>query len=211
MNLDNIQNHINQVDLIRQKSQQLLTQIDQRTEELQIGINHCHIIDFFKQNRTLDTYISTYFSDAIFGWETQLGLTDEEKLLNPYIKKIEKINYLDQKIKNEINDNSIKIIEDCAQSFGSGINCQRVGSIGDIGCFSFYPTKNLGCYGDGGMVTTNSQESYETILKLRNHGSSKRYHHDIIGYNSRLDEIQAAILNVKLKYIDQFNLMRDAA
>ena len=111
-------------------------------------------------------------------------------------------------IKDKINNNSIKIIEDCAQSFGSGINCQRVGSIGDIGCFSFYPTKNLGCYGDGGMVTTNSQESYETILKLRNHGSSKRYHHDIIGYNSRLDEIQAAILNVKLKYIDQFNLMR---
>ena len=111
-------------------------------------------------------------------------------------------------IKNKINDNSIKIIEDCAQSFGSGINCQRVGSIGDIGCFSFYPTKNLGCYGDGGMITTNSQQSYETILKLRNHGSSKRYHHDIIGYNSRLDEIQAAILNVKLKYIDQFNLTR---
>ena len=111
-------------------------------------------------------------------------------------------------IKNKINDNSIKIIEDCAQSFGSGINCQRVGSIGDIGCFSFYPTKNLGCYGDGGMITTNSRQSYETILKLRNHGSSKRYHHDIIGYNSRLDEIQAAILNVKLKYIDQFNLMR---
>ena len=111
-------------------------------------------------------------------------------------------------IKDKINNNSIKIIEDCAQSFGSGINYQRVGSIGDIGCFSFYPTKNLGCYGDGGMVTTNSQESYETILKLRNHGSSKRYHHDIIGYNSRLDEIQAAILNVKLKYIDQFNLMR---
>ena len=111
-------------------------------------------------------------------------------------------------IKNKINDSSIKIIEDCAQSFGSGINCQRVGSIGDIGCFSFYPTKNLGCYGDGGMITTNSQQSYEAILKLRNHGSSKRYHHDIIGYNSRLDEIQAAILNVKLKYIDQFNLMR---
>lgn len=78
----------------------------------QIGINHCHIIDFFKQNRTLDTYISTYFSDAIFGWETQLGLTDEEKLLNPYIKKIEKINYLDQKIKNEIIKDSHFITKD---------------------------------------------------------------------------------------------------
>ena len=108
----------------------------------------------------------------------------------------------------DINDNTIKIIEDCAQSFGSGINCQRVGSIGDAGCFSFYPTKNLGCYGDGGMITTNSEESYNIIRKLKSHGSSKRYHHDIIGYNSRLDEIQAAILNIKIKYIDQFNMMR---
>ena len=111
-------------------------------------------------------------------------------------------------LKREINDSSIKIIEDCAQSFGSGINCQRVGNIGDIGCFSFYPTKNLGCYGDGGLVTTNSEESYNIIKKLKNHGSSKRYHHDIVGYNSRLDEIQAAVLNIKLKYIDQFNMMR---
>ena len=111
-------------------------------------------------------------------------------------------------IKKEVNDESIKIIEDCAQSFGAGINCQRVGSIGDIGCFSFYPTKNLGCYGDGGMITTNSEELYSNIKKLCNHGSSKKYHHDIIGINSRLDEIQAAILNIKLQYIDKFNLMR---
>ena len=113
-----------------------------------------------------------------------------------------------ERIKNVINNDSIKIIEDCAQSFGAGINCKRTGSIGEIGCLSFYPTKNLGCYGDGGMVVTNSEESYEIIKKLRNHGSSIRYHHDIIGYNSRLDEIQAAVLNVKIKYIDQFNLMR---
>ena len=113
-----------------------------------------------------------------------------------------------RRLKREINNDSIKIIEDCAQGFGSGINCQRVGSIGDIGCFSFYPTKNLGCYGDGGMITTNSEESYNTIKKLSNHGSSLKYHHDMIGYNSRLDEIQAAVLNIKLKYIDKFNLMR---
>ena len=111
-------------------------------------------------------------------------------------------------LRREINDDGIKIIEDCAQSFGSGINCQRVGGIGDVGCLSFYPTKNLGCYGDGGMVTTNSEKIFKIVKKLKNHGSSKRYHHDIIGFNSRLDEIQAAILNVKLKYVDQFNLMR---
>jgi dTDP-4-amino-4,6-dideoxygalactose transaminase len=77
-----------------------------------------------------------------------------------------------ERIKNVINNDSIKIIEDCAQSFGAGINCKRTGSIGEIGCLSFYPTKNLGCYGDGGMVVTNSEESYEIIKKLRNHGSS---------------------------------------
>ena len=141
---------------------------------------------------------------------------NKDNILNKITKKTKAIlpvhlfgNPVDvQTLKSEINDESIKIIEDCAQSFGAGINYQRVGGIGDIGCFSFYPTKNLGCYGDGGMMTTNSLELYEYIKKLRNHGSSKRYHHDILGYNSRLDEIQAAILNVKFKYIDKFNIMR---
>tara|TARA_B100001769_G_C22072581_1_gene577376 strand:+ start:138 stop:1235 length:1098 start_codon:yes stop_codon:yes gene_type:complete len=141
---------------------------------------------------------------------------DREEILKKITKKTKAIlpvhlfgNPVDiRSIKDEIGNDGIKIIEDCAQSFGAGINCQRTGSIGDIGCFSFYPTKNLGCYGDGGMITTNSKEFYENIKKLSNHGSTKRYYHDIVGYNSRLDEIQAAILNVKLKYIDKFNLMR---
>ena len=111
-------------------------------------------------------------------------------------------------LKKDIDNNFINIIEDCAQSFGAGINHKRTGSLGDIGCFSFYPTKNLGCYGDGGIITTNSEAIYKHIKKLTNHGSSKRYHHDIIGFNSRLDEIQAAILNIKLKLIDETNMMR---
>ncbi len=141
---------------------------------------------------------------------------DKEEILKKITSKTKAIlpvhlfgNPVDIKsIRNEIHNDDIKIIEDCAQSFGAGINCQRTGSIGDIGCFSFYPTKNLGCYGDGGMITTDSKELYENIKKLSNHGSSKRYHHDIVGYNSRLDEIQAAVLNVKIQYIDKFNLMR---
>ena len=82
---------------------------------------------------------------------------------------------------------------------------QKVGSLGDIGCFSFYPTKNLGCFGDGGMVVTNNKNYYKKIISLRNHGSLKRYIHTELGFNSRLDEIQAAILNIKLKYINNSN------
>jgi dTDP-4-amino-4,6-dideoxygalactose transaminase len=97
------------------------------------------------------------------------------------------------------------VIEDCAQSFGAEYRKKRTGAIGDIGCFSFFPSKNLGCYGDGGMITTNDDRLAERMLSLRNHGSKVRYFHDEVGYNSRLDEIQAAILNVKFKYIDSYN------
>ena len=76
------------------------------------------------------------------------------------------------------------------------------------GCFSFFPSKNLGCYGDGGMVTTNDNDIAKSIKSLRNHGSSERYHHHKIGYNSRLDELQAVILRIKLKYIDRYNANR---
>ena len=97
------------------------------------------------------------------------------------------------------------LIEDCAQSFGAAAGNRMTGSIGALGCFSFFPSKNLGCYGDGGMVTTNSDELAEQLKVLRNHGSKVRYHHSVIGYNSRLDEIQAVILRVKLKRIEEYN------
>jgi dTDP-4-amino-4,6-dideoxygalactose transaminase len=97
------------------------------------------------------------------------------------------------------------LIEDCAQSFGADIGGHMTGSIGMFGCFSFFPSKNLGGFGDGGMISCSSPELADRIKVLRNHGSKVRYHHHLIGYNSRLDEIQAAILRVKLKRIDQFN------
>lgn len=100
---------------------------------------------------------------------------------------------------------NLKVIEDCAQSFGADINGTMTSGIGDVGCHSFFPSKNLGCYGDGGMVTTNDDNIAEQLLMLRNHGSKVRYHHDIIGYNSRLDELQAVILRIKLKRIQEFN------
>ena len=105
----------------------------------------------------------------------------------------------------------LKVIEDCAQSFGAEVDGKMTGGIGIAGCHSFFPSKNLGCYGDGGMVTTNDDSIAATMLQLRNHGSSVRYHHDIIGYNSRLDEIQAVVLRAKLKHITEYNQGRRRA
>jgi dTDP-4-amino-4,6-dideoxygalactose transaminase len=95
----------------------------------------------------------------------------------------------------------LTVVEDCAQSFGALHNGKVVGSIGDTGSFSFYPTKVLGCYGDGGMVTTSSDAVNEHIRRLRNHGAVKPFVHTEIGINSRLDEVQAAVLRIKLRHI----------
>ncbi len=111
-------------------------------------------------------------------------------------------------ISKMIDGEKIAIIEDCAQAFGAQINNKKVGTFGDFGCFSFFPSKNLGAYGDGGLIITNKSEYAENISMLRNHGSNRRYYHDIVGFNSRLDEIQAAILRVKLQHIDRFNNLR---
>jgi len=119
---------------------------------------------------------------------------------------------------------SLKVIEDCAQSFGARYfstcsTCQGscsesiraeiqrkfTGTIGDVGAFSFFPSKNLGAYGDGGLVVTNDDAVAEDARMLRVHGAKKKYHNEVLGYNSRLDTLQAAILLVKLKYIDQWN------
>lgn len=106
---------------------------------------------------------------------------------------------------------NLYIVEDCAQAIGAEYKGKKVGSLGDIGCFSFFPTKNLGTFGDGGAVTTNSDYLAERLNSLRNHGSKVRYYHDEIGLNSRLDEIHAAILNVKFPHIDKWNKKRREA
>ncbi|AFY75392.1 putative PLP-dependent enzyme possibly involved in cell wall biogenesis [Synechococcus sp. PCC 7502] len=122
---------------------------------------------------------------------------------------------------------NLKVIEDCAQSFGAryygdcgickdecdpsirnSIQNKFTGAIADLGAFSFFPTKNLGAYGDGGVITTNCDRTAELSQMLRVHGSQKRYHNEMFGYNSRLDSIQAAILRVKLPHLDQWNQER---
>ncbi len=109
---------------------------------------------------------------------------------------------------------NLKVIEDCAQSFGSTyegegeLNGKYTGAIGEIGAFSFFPTKNLGAYGDGGLITTNDDDVAEMCRKLRMHGSIKKYHNEILGYNSRLDSLQAAILRIKLPLMTDYNNAR---
>jgi dTDP-4-amino-4,6-dideoxygalactose transaminase len=100
------------------------------------------------------------------------------------------------------------VIEDCAQAIGAEDGGRRVGSFGDLGCFSFYPTKNLGAFGDGGMVTTNDPDIAERVTVLRQQGSKSRYYHDVLGFNSRLDELQAALLRVKLRHLDDWQARR---
>jgi len=104
--------------------------------------------------------------------------------------------------------NKIAVIEDAAQAIGAEYKGKRAGSLGIVGCFSFYPSKNLGGAGDGGLLTTNDPKMAETLRILRAHGAKKKYHHDRVGINSRLDSLQAAILRVKFRYLDQWAAAR---
>ena len=103
------------------------------------------------------------------------------------------------------NKYDLKLIEDCAQSHGATYKGKTTGTFGDFGAFSFYPTKNLGALGDAGAISTQSEALNEKIRSLRNYGSKIKYYNEVVGYNSRLDEIQAAFLSVKLKYLDNIN------
>lgn len=105
----------------------------------------------------------------------------------------------------------LKVIEDVAQAFGGEYKGEKLGGIGDVGCFSFYPSKNLGGYGDGGLITTSDDSVAELARMLRVHGAKRTYYNELIGYNSRLDEFQAAILRVKLPYLEKWNEGRRGA
>ena len=118
-----------------------------------------------------------------------------------------------QSILKLAREHNLKVVEDCAQSFGAkyyyGNKKQKLtGTVGETGAFSFFPSKNLGAYGDGGLIITNDDEIAEQARILRVHGSRERYQHQTLGYNSRLDAIQASILRIKLKHVTRFNVMR---
>ncbi|QCW82177.1 DegT/DnrJ/EryC1/StrS family aminotransferase [Methylotuvimicrobium buryatense] len=139
-----------------------------------------------------------------------------EQAITPKTKAVMPVHLFGQpadmaRIKEICAKHHLKLIEDCAQSFGARIGGQQTGSIGNAAGFSFFPSKNLGAFGDGGLVTTNSDETAAKVKMLRNHGSDVRYYHDAIGYNSRLDDMQAVVLRVKLKRIEQYNQGRRRA
>lgn len=109
------------------------------------------------------------------------------------------------KLKKLVKKHKLFLVEDSAQAHGTTLNGKKVGTFGDLAVFSFYPGKNLGAYGDGGAIVTNNKKLYEKLLKLRNHGQGKKYFHQIHGINSRLDEIQAAVLREKLRHLPVWN------
>ncbi|HAT03316.1 MAG TPA: erythromycin biosynthesis sensory transduction protein eryC1 [Candidatus Magasanikbacteria bacterium] len=146
------------------------------------------------------------------------GLIDSSKIeqyITPNTKAIVPVHLYGQScdmdaLRRIAQDRGISIVEDCAQAAGASYKGSKVGSMGTCGAFSFYPTKNLGAYGDGGAITTNDEKLYETLISMRNYGQTSRYTHDSFGINSRLDEIQAAILRVKLLHLDADNQKRRA-
>jgi len=105
-------------------------------------------------------------------------------------------------------ENNIAVIEDCAQAISSEYHNKKAGSLGNVSALSFYPGKNLGAFGDAGMVLTRSGDLYEKLMLLRNHGSNKKYYHEIVGCNTRLDNLQAAVLNIKLSHLEKWTEIR---
>lgn len=141
-----------------------------------------------------------------------------EKAITPKTKAIVPVHLFGlcanmEEIMKIAQDHNLYVIEDNAQAIGANYKfsdgrVSKAGTIGDVGCTSFFPSKNLGCYGDGGAIFTNNDELAYTLRGIVNHGMYERYHHDVVGVNSRLDSIQAAVLDIKLKHLDQYNEAR---
>jgi dTDP-4-amino-4,6-dideoxygalactose transaminase len=144
-----------------------------------------------------------------------LDLTQVAAAVTPATRAILPVHLFGQPVQLEplrrlCEQHGIKLVEDAAQSFGADYAGRKSGAYGDIGCTSFYPSKNLAAFGDGGLMITDNDRLAAELRVLASHGSRERYHHHVLGYNSRLDEIQAAILRVKLKRLDSFNNRRRA-
>lgn len=150
-----------------------------------------------------------------------ISLESVRKAITPKTKAIVPVHLFGQNAQMEellalANEHNLYVVEDACQSIGSDYHFSngttaKSGTMGDIGCTSFFPSKNLGCFGDGGAIFTNNDELATKMRAIANHGMVVRYHHDMVGVNSRLDSIQAAVLDVKLKYLDEYCNSRRAA
>ncbi|MCK4309646.1 MAG: DegT/DnrJ/EryC1/StrS family aminotransferase [Candidatus Atribacteria bacterium] len=165
-------------------------------------------VDIDSQTYNLDSIKLQGFIDTTCNFNSQVNQLIDKQTGKP-IKAIILVHLYGQMYKmDEIikiaQKYNLKVVEDCAQSIGSEYKSKRSGSFGDLGTFSFFPTKNLATYGDGGMIVTSSEEYAEYCKIFRSHGSKPKYYHRFVGINSRLDELHAAILNVKFKYLDKW-------
>lgn len=174
-----------------------------------ITVSHTFIstVDAIVRNEATPVFVDidpeTYCIDAA---QIESVITDRTKAILPvhlygHPAEIDTIIFL-------ANKYNLAVVEDACQGHGAEYKNHKVGSFGTAGCFSFYPTKNLGAYGDGGIIVTNDEKLARKLKMLRNYGQSQKYYYDFVGVNSRLDEIQAAILRVKLKYLDECNKKR---
>lgn len=193
------------------------------TDALEIAVNSLNLPKDSEIITVGNTFIATCLSVVNNGYKLRLcdinkdnymmNINKLEKLINNKTKVIIPVHlfghsvdmYPLMEIANKYN---LYVIEDCAQAHGCLYKNRKVGTIGDIGCFSFYPGKNLGGFGDGGCIITNNDKIYQKCKKIKNLGSEVKYYHEIIGRNSRMDGIQAGILDVKLKYLDDNNKKR---
>jgi dTDP-4-amino-4,6-dideoxygalactose transaminase len=189
------------------------------TDALHIAIRACGIGRGDEVITVSHTFIATVEAIILAGAKPVLvdidpgtydmDATQIEKAITKQTKAIIPVHLYGQpadmeSIKALARANSLKIIEDSCQAHGGEYHGQRTGSLGNAGCFSFYFTKNLGAYGEAGMITTSDPEIAERCRMIRDHGQNKKYHHALMGFNGRLDEVQAAILKVKLQYLDKW-------
>ena len=194
------------------------------TEALHLSLLSCDVRPGDEVITAANTFAATVAAISITGAKPvlvdinpdnyNLDLNYLERAITPRTKAIIPVHLFGQPVDMEklgeiAASHNLLIIEDACQAHGAEYKKKRIGSFGRAGCFSFYPGKNLGAYGDGGAIVTNDGNLAEKIKILRNHGQKQKYFHEIKGFNSRLDNLQAAILRIKLRYLDEWNKARN--
>jgi len=195
------------------------------TDALVLALRACEIGPGHEVITVANTFIATVEAIALVGAtpvfvdidpETYtMDWTQLSRVLTPRTRAIVPVHLFGHPVEMQpvlefAQEHGLWVIEDASQAHGAIYHGQRVGSMGDIGCFSLYYSKNLGAYGEAGICVTRDNELAETLRMLRDHGSRVRYHHEMLGTNARLDELQAAVLRVKMRYLEEWNAARQA-